>query len=49
MIENQKEKHMERMDSGVADFADIVVKGVLCAIMTMTVGVDLGFLWGFSF
>ena len=30
-----------RMDSGVADFG-LVEKGVLCAIMTITVGVDSG-------
>ena len=33
------------MDSGVADFG-LVEKDVLCAIMTITVGVDLGSLWG---
>ena len=33
------------MDSGVADFG-LVLKDVLCAIMTITVGVDLGSLYG---
>ena len=42
------------MDSGVADFG-LVEKDLLCAIMTITAGVDLGFLMrgilvgGFSF
>ena len=27
----------------------LVEKDLLCAIMTITVGVDLGFPWGFSF
>ena len=27
----------------------LVEKDVLCAVMTITVGVDLGYPWGFSF
>ena len=34
------------MDSGVAEFGLVVEKDLLCAIMTKTVGVDLGSLWG---
>ena len=33
------------MDSGVADFG-LVKKDLLCEIMTITAGVDLGSLWG---